>query len=60
MEQFPVILYGSKYWNGFVDWMKGPMLQEGCVNEKELKIFQVVDKPEDVVKNIQKFYGKKS
>ncbi len=59
MEQFPVILYGSKYWKGFVDWMHGPMLHEGCVNAQELKLFEVVDKPEDVIKIIQKFYGKK-
>jgi uncharacterized protein (TIGR00730 family) len=59
MEKFPVILYGSKFWGGFVDWMNGPMLKEGCVNDKELKLFQVVDKPEDVIKIIQKFYAKK-
>src|SRR3989338_11335108 len=30
MEGFPVILFGSKYWHGLLDWMKHTMLKEGC------------------------------
>ena len=59
MQQFPVILYGSKYWQGLLDWFGGRMLQEGCIEAKDLKIMQVVDTPQDVVKIIQRFYGKK-
>ncbi|MDE2222150.1 MAG: TIGR00730 family Rossman fold protein [Candidatus Omnitrophica bacterium] len=59
MDQFPVILYGRKYWQGVMDWLKGPVLKEGCVEPKELKIMQVVDTPEEVVKIIKKFYAKK-
>ena len=59
MEQFPVILYGSKYWHGLLEWFKGPMLHEGCIDLKDLDIMQTADKPEDVVKIIKKFYAKK-
>ena len=59
MEPFPVILYGKDYWTGLLDWMKGPMLAEGCVAEKELDIIQMVNKPEDVIKIIKNFYAKK-
>ncbi len=59
MQQFPIILYGSKYWGGLLDWFKGPMLHEGCIDAKDLDMMQVVDTPEEVVRIIKKFYSKK-
>ena len=59
MEKFPVILYGSKYWKGLLDWFKGSMLEEGCIDPKDVDIMQLADKPEDVVAIIKKFYAKK-
>lgn len=56
MQRFPVILFGSEYWSGLLEWFRGPVLQENCIEEKDLEIFQVVDRPEDVVKIIKKFY----
>ena len=59
MEKFPVILYGSKYWKGLLDWFKGTVLKEDCIDLKDLDIIQTADKPEEVVKIIKKFYAKK-
>ena len=59
MEPFPVILFGSKYWKGLLDWFKTSMLEEDCIEAKDLNIMQVVDTPEDVVRIIKKFYAKK-
>jgi hypothetical protein len=59
MEPFPVILFGSKYWKGLLDWFKTSMLEEDCIEAKDLNILQAVDRPEDVVKIIKKFYSKK-
>jgi uncharacterized protein (TIGR00730 family) len=59
MEKFPVILYGSKYWTGLLDWFRDSMLAEGCISPEDLDIMQVVDSPEEVVKIIKKFYAKK-
>jgi len=58
MDQFPVILYGSDYWKGLVDWFAGKMLHENCIAAEDLDIIQVVDTPEDVIKIIKKFYSK--
>jgi len=58
MEPFPVILYGSEYWQGLLDWFNGKVLHEDCIEAKDLDIIQVVDKPEDVIKIIRKFYAK--
>ena len=59
MGQFPVILFGSKYWKGLVEWLRDSVLAEGCIDPQDLDIIQIVDKPEDVVKIIKKFYSKK-
>ena len=59
MQQFPVILYGSKYWKGLLDWFKGAVLKEDCIDPQDLDIIQTADKPEDVVKIIKAFYAKK-
>ncbi len=58
MERFPVIMYGSAYWKGLIDWLKGSVLSEDCIDKHDLTIFQTVDKPEDAVKVIRNFYKK--
>ena len=59
MERFPVILYDAEYWVGLVDWLKKSVLKSGNIDAKDLGIFQIVDSPQDVVKAVKKFYGKK-
>lgn len=59
MDKFPVILFGSKYWKGLLDWLKGSILEEGCIEADDLNIIQMTDKPEEVVRIIKKFYAKK-
>lgn len=58
MERFPVILYGSDYWTGLVDWLRDKVLGENCIDKEDMDIFQMVDKPEDAVKIIRNFYKK--
>jgi len=53
---FPVILMGSDYWCGLLDWMKDKMIKEyGYVAKEELDLFTVVDHPEDAVQIIVDF-----
>ncbi len=58
MERFPVILYGSSYWKGLLDWIKDSVLAEHCIDKADLSIYQTVDKPEDAIKIIKDFYKK--
>ncbi len=57
-ERFPVIVAGSKYWKGLIDWMRSSMLKEKCVHEKDFDIFHVVDTPEEIITIIKEFYNK--
>jgi len=59
MGRFPVILYGSKFWGGLIDWLKKSVLKEKNIDPQDMDIFQVVDTPEDVIKAIRDFYNKK-
>ncbi|MDP2940039.1 MAG: TIGR00730 family Rossman fold protein [Candidatus Omnitrophota bacterium] len=58
IEEFPVILVGCDYWQGLIDWIKNTAIKRNCIPAQDLKIFSVVDEPEEVVKEIRKFYHK--
>jgi uncharacterized protein (TIGR00730 family) len=54
IRSFPVILMGAAYWQGLVDWMKGSVLEEGCISPADPDIFQVVETPEAAVEIIKR------
>lgn len=55
IKSFPLILMGSEYWRGLLEWLKKTMLQEGKISPIDLDLIQVVDEPEEVVKLIKKY-----
>ena len=40
---FPVVLFGSSYWSGLVDWLRQTCLAEGYISESDLDMFLVTD-----------------
>lgn len=56
IPKFPVILVGSRYWQGLLHWIMATVLRRGCIGENDLSLFSLVDKAEDVVRIINKFY----
>jgi uncharacterized protein (TIGR00730 family) len=48
ITEFPVILIGSAYWGGLVDWLREQMLAEGKIAPADLELFTVVDEPAEV------------
>jgi len=54
IKPFPVILVGSDYWRGFLDWIKEVVLKEGKISSAELDILQLIDDPEEIVRTIKK------
>ncbi len=55
IKSFPVILMGSEYWQGLIDWLKGTMLQNDKIEACDYDIFHVIDDPDEVVRYIKKF-----
>lgn len=54
IKPFPVILVGSEYWKGLLNWLRDVVLKEGKISQSDLEIFRVVDDPEEVLKIIKK------
>ena len=49
IHNFPVVLYGSKYWQEMLEWLRGPMLSEGKIIEDDFRRLHVTDSPEEIV-----------
>lgn len=58
IPKFPVILVGSRYWQGLLHWAMSTVLRRGCISESDLSLFSLVDHPKDVVGAINRFYVK--
>ena len=54
ISNFPVILYGESFWRGLIDWLKEEVLKQGCISEKDLNLFYIVDSPEEVLPIIKR------
>ncbi|MDL2207565.1 TIGR00730 family Rossman fold protein [Desulfovibrio sp. OttesenSCG-928-M16] len=54
IKPFPMVLYGSEFWGGFLDWLRNTMIRDGYIREDELDLICIKDKPEEVVAHIQK------
>lgn len=48
IQSFPIILYGSEYWKGLIDWMKKTLVPNGTISREDFALFSIVDKPEEV------------
>ena len=51
---FPVVLFGSAYWEGLLKWMKEVLLKEGKIVESDLKLLYLTDSPAEAVEIVVK------
>ncbi|MBI5213297.1 MAG: TIGR00730 family Rossman fold protein, partial [Nitrospirae bacterium] len=42
IESFPIILFGSDYWKGLIDWMKDTLVSEGTIGKEDFALFNIV------------------
>jgi uncharacterized protein (TIGR00730 family) len=56
IKPFPVILYSSAYWAGFLDWIKAVVLTDKMISPEDLNLLRVCDRAEDVAEIVQKWY----
>lgn len=52
VTRFPVVLIGSEYWSGLVDWMRTTLLPAGLVQERDLQILSITDDIHEAVRII--------
>ncbi len=57
--KFPIILVGSDFWSGLIDWFKKVLLEEHQnINPDDLNLFKVVDTEDEVIEVLNNFYKK--
>jgi hypothetical protein len=52
VEAFPIILYGSSYWRGLVDWLR-TTLAPHFIDGEDLDIFRIVDSPKEAARLVK-------
>ena len=54
IRNFPIVLFGSQYWSGMLDWLRAVVLPGGKISEQDMEIFHVTDSPAEVVEIVMR------
>lgn len=57
--RMPLILVGSKFWGGLLDWFRSHLVVEGMIGPEDMDLIQVIDEPAEVVAAIFKYYERR-
>lgn len=55
-RKMPIILVGTSFWQGLVDWFKERLVSEGLINPEDMDLMQLIDEPDQIVEAIFKHY----
>ena len=54
IKNFPIVLFGSHYWNGMIEWLEEVMLKEAKISQSDLRLLRITDSPAEAVEIIVK------
>ena len=57
VTRFPIVLFGTEYWKGLVDWLRDSVVAGGKASEHDLLLFHVTDDVEEAVALVTKETG---
>ncbi len=52
VHDFPIVLFGSRYWSGMLEWLEGTMAAEGKILPSDLRLMYATDDPVDAAEHI--------
>ncbi len=55
VRDFPVVLVGTAYWKGLLDWMRDVQLPAGAISEADLHLLQLTDDADEVVRIVRAY-----
>ena len=58
IDKFPIVLVGSEFWSGLLDWFKTTLVNNGMIAAEDTILFRVVDTADEAVEHIRAFYEK--
>jgi uncharacterized protein (TIGR00730 family) len=53
IRNFPIVLMGSEFWDGLLDWMRRRLMEERTIDADDLEMLRVTDDPAEVVAIVQ-------
>jgi uncharacterized protein (TIGR00730 family) len=56
IKAFPIILVGTTFWAGLIDWVKDQLLGHGNISPDDLELIHLVDSADDVLSIVTQFY----
>ncbi len=57
IHDFPVILFGTRFWEGLLQWLEDQPLNERMISKRDLKLFALTDDVDEVVEIIRRHYA---
>ncbi len=57
IRKVPVILVGTEYWQGLIQWIKDTFIKEKMISDTDMELFHLLDDPNDVVKIVADFHA---
>ena len=54
VTRFPIVLFGTAYWQGLLDWLRSTMLTQGKLREADLALLYCTDDVDEVVELVQR------
>jgi uncharacterized protein (TIGR00730 family) len=54
VTSFPVVLFGSPYWSGLLDWLRSTMLRDHKINAADLELIHLTDDVDEVIQIIER------
>lgn len=59
IERFPIILVGTSFWTGLIDWVKQTLLEgHGNISPEDVDLWHIVDTEDEVLEILNNFYSK--
>ncbi len=58
IKPFPVVLFNSGYWKGFLDWLRSTVLAAGYISEDDFNLLRICDQPDEVIETVQRWHTK--
>jgi hypothetical protein len=56
IKPFPVVLFNSSFWRGYLDWLQYAALKSGYLSEADLQLLRLSNEPEEVVNIVSSWY----
>lgn len=53
VTEFPIVLVGTDYWQGLIDWLRGPVLERGTISPDDVNLLRLTDDPAEAVRIVQ-------